>query len=83
MSNIRRMSKSFTIEADIDEYVASTKGSHSASERVNELLRHAMRAEKYERLEAEAHAFFSTAPEKERTETRAFQTAALRTFNRD
>jgi hypothetical protein len=77
------MAKSFTIEPEINEYVASTKGPHSASERVNELLRRAMLAEKYEHLEAEAQTFFAAASEKERTGTRAFQNAALRTFLRD
>jgi hypothetical protein len=83
MRSATRMAKSFTIEPEINEYVASTKGQHSASERVNELLRRAMLAEKYERLEAEAQAFFTTVGEKERTGTRAFQNAALHTFLRD
>lgn len=83
MRRATRLAKSFTIEPEIDEYVASTKGVHSASERVNELLRRAMLAEKYESLEAEAEAFFATAGEKERAGTRAFQTAAMRTLLRD
>jgi hypothetical protein len=83
MSTATRVAKSFTIEAEVNEYVSSTKGSQSASERVNELLRRAMRAERYEHLEAEAQAFFSTVDEKERGETRAFQSAAMRTFERD
>ena len=78
-----RMAKSFTIDPDIYDYVVSTKAGQSTSERVNELLRLAMRAEKYEQLEAEAKAFFAGASEKERTETRAFQAASLRTLNRD
>jgi hypothetical protein len=77
------MTKSFTIDPEINEYVSSTKGSNSASERVNELLRRAIRVEKYERLEAEAQAFFGTTAENERAETWAFQSAALRTFDRD
>ena len=83
MSGATKMAKSFTIEPEIDQYVASTKGQHSASQRVNELLRRAIVAEKYERLEAEAQAFFGQVGEKGRTGTRAFQTAALKTFNRD
>ena len=76
-----RIPKSFTIEAEINEYVTRTKGSRSSSERVNDLLRRAMLQEKYERLESEAEAFFAVA--KDRTETQAFQTAAARTFQRD
>lgn len=83
MSSATKMAKSFTIEPEINEYVKATKGAHSASERVNELLRRAMLAEKYERLESEAQAFFAVAGEKERTGTRAFQAAAMRTFERD
>lgn len=78
-----RISKSFTIEPEISEYVTSTKGKRSSSERVNDLLRRAMLQEKYERLEAEAEAFFAIGGAKERRETRAFQTAAVRTFQRD
>jgi hypothetical protein len=76
-----RLAKSFTIEPDINEYVDQTKGDASASERVNELLRRAMIQEQYERLEAEAAEFFADA-QADRTETKSFQRAALRTFGR-
>jgi len=78
-----RVPKSFTLDPDISEYVVATKGGQSASERVNDLLRRAMLAEKYERLEREAAAFFSTISEAERKETQAFQKAAARTLQRD
>ncbi len=78
-----RVTKSFTIDPDITEYVAETKGQRSASERVNELLRRAIMEEQYERLEAEAKAFYGAAGAKERRETRAFQRAAIETFRRD
>lgn len=77
-----RMAKSFTIEPDINEYVDETKGERSASERVNELLRRAMRQEQYEKLEAEAAAFFVES-KADRPETKAMQKEALRTFGRD
>jgi hypothetical protein len=83
MSNTTRMPKSFTIEPEINKYVTATKGEHSASERVNQMLRQAMLAEQYERLETEAQAFYAAVGEKERAETRAFQTAAMHTFERD
>ena len=83
MSNTARMAKSFTIEPEINEYVTATKGEHSASERVNQMLRRAMLAEQSERLEEEAKAFYAASGEKERTGTRAFQTAAMRSFERD
>ena len=77
-----RLPKSFTIEAEINDYVDGTKGDRSASERVNELLRRAMMQEQYDRLEAEAAAFFAD-PKADRTETKAMQKEALRTFGRD
>ncbi len=49
-----RMPKCFTLDVEINEYVDTTKGNRSASERVNELLRRAMLEEQYEKLEAEA-----------------------------
>jgi hypothetical protein len=70
------------VDEEINEYVDTTKGNRSASERVNELLRRAMLEEQYERLEAEAAAFFAHAST-ERVEARAFQDASLRAFDRD
>jgi hypothetical protein len=77
-----RLTKSFTLDAEINEYVDTTKGDRSASERVNELLRRAMLEERYEQLEAEAAAFFAHAAG-DRSEAKAFQKAASRTFDRD
>jgi molecular chaperone GrpE (heat shock protein) len=77
-----RISKSFTIEPDISNYVDETKGQQSASDRVNELLRLAMVQEQYQRLEAEAAEFFSDA-QTDRSETKDFQKASLRTLGRD
>jgi hypothetical protein len=78
-----RTAKSFTIEADINEYVRSTKGEQSASERVNEMLRRAMLQEQEERLEQEAASFFSDPRNADRTGARAFQRASMRTLARD
>ena len=77
-----RLAKSFTIEADINEYVDETKGDRSASDRINELLRRAVIQEQYARLEAEAAEFFGD-KKANRAEARAFQKASLRTFGRD
>lgn len=89
MRNFVRLAKSFTIEADINEYVDQTKGERSASERVNELLRRAMMQEQYARLAAEAAEFFGGGQAERagskavRAEAKAFQKASLRTFGRD
>ena len=77
-----RIAKSFTIEPELNESVDQTKVNGSASDRLNELLRLAMLQEQYDRLETEAAEFFS-ATKRDRTENRAFQKAALRTFSRD
>jgi hypothetical protein len=78
-----RLAKTFTIEPDINEYVDETKGDRSASERVNELLRRAIIEEQYERLDAEAAAFFADESKADRGGTKAMQKASLRTFSRD
>jgi hypothetical protein len=76
-----RVNKSFTIESDIEQYVSSTKGNRSASERVNDLLRIAITQEKYEQFNQEAANFFSSGTS--RPGTKAFQEASLRTLARD
>ncbi len=78
-----KLAKSFTIEPELNEYVATTKGARSASERVNELLRRAMLEEQYEKLEREAAAFFAAAQKESRREVKSFQRASLRTLSRD
>jgi hypothetical protein len=70
------------MESDVSEYVDSTKGRRSASERVNELLKRAILHEQYERLEAEAAEFFAESTP-DRAETLAFQKESLRSFGRD
>lgn len=77
-----RLAKSFMVDVELNDYVDTTKGNSSASERVNELLRRAMLQEQYERLEAEAAAFFARVAG-DRSESKAFQNASLRTFDRD
>ena len=77
-----RIPKSFTIDAEISNYVDETKGEQSASDRVNELLRLAMVQEQYQRLEAEAAEFFADV-QTDRSETKDFQKASLRTLGRD
>jgi hypothetical protein len=83
MREATRLIKSYTIDPEVDEYVAATKGEHSASERVNALLRRAIIQERDEKLEVEAAAFFAPAQRKRRRSTLELQKAALRTFDRD
>lgn len=78
-----RTAKSFTIEEEVSEYVDSTKGERSASERVNELLRRAILQEQEERLAREAASFFSDARNAGRKEARAFQKTSRKSLARD
>ncbi len=77
-----RIAKSFMVDPEVSEYVDNTKGDRSASERVNELLKLAIQQEQYDRLEAEAAAFFG-GDNTGRQEARAFQKAGLRVMERD
>jgi len=63
--------------------VERTKGDRSASERVNELLKLALKLERRDELEHEAALFYSTTSPKATQEERAFAKASLRTFTRD
>ena len=57
--NHMRQARSFTINDEILTEIASTKGTGSTSERVNELLKRALELERRERLELEAAEFFA------------------------
>ena len=83
MSVPTKLAKSFTIDREVEKYVAETKGNRSASERVNELLISAMKLERYERFGAEAEAFFRTVGERERKSAHGFQSASIRSITRD
>ena len=83
MSSSTKLAKSFTIDREVEQYVNDTKGSRSASERVNELLTAAIRQEQYAKFEAEAEAFFCAAGDRERKETQALQVASIRAITRD
>jgi len=77
------IARSFTIEPAVDDYIASTKGQRSASERVNELLRRAILQEEYDRLGRQAADFFAHIDRRERRAARSIQHASTRTLSRD
>lgn len=83
MSQSRRKTKSFTIEMGVLAYVQRTRGRTSASERVNQMLKRAMRAERAVQLEREAAEFFAEHSPAERRERKSLQRAALRVLARD
>jgi hypothetical protein len=83
MRKATRFSKSFTIDGSILDYLQRTRSSLSRSERVNELLRRAIREEQYEALEREAAEFFAAAGKQERAESQAFAAASQRAITRE
>ena len=84
-SNILYMRKraTFTVDEELLERISTTKGDRSASERVNELLKRGLKAEKYERLAREAAVFFSRPDPDERAERKAFTKATKRALSKD
>jgi hypothetical protein len=82
MRSATRKTRSFSLDPDVLTEVERTKGSASASERVNYLLKYALEMERKASLYQEAAQFFSTAPH-DREERRAFQKANLRTWARE
>jgi len=83
MSKDTRVSASFTLDQPLLAYIKKTKGKHSASERLNQLLRRAMIQELYEELGREAAEFYATEPEASRAENRAWQNVSRRSVARD
>ena len=81
-SSHSKLPKSYTIEPDVNNYVEATKGTLSASKRVNELLKRAIVQEQYEQLEKEAAGFFAVEAG-DRSESKALQRASRRTLERD
>lgn len=76
-----RKTRSFSLDPDVVSEVERSKGSASASERVNQLLKYALDMERRANLYHEAGEFFRTAPD-DRAERRAFQKSNLRTWAR-
>ena len=77
-----RKTRSFSLDPELLSQIDRTKGSGSASERVNHLLKWALEMESKARLREEAAEFFATEPE-QRQEHHAFQKAALKSWSRE
>jgi hypothetical protein len=78
-----RQAASFTVDQEVLEYISRTRRGRSRSQRVNELLRRGMEAERQARLEAEAAAFYAAETAAERRETRAWQALSRRSWTRE
>ena len=78
-----KRAKTLSLDASTVDYVQATKGDHSTSDRVNDLLRRAILDEQYDRLGREAAEFFAHVGEEEKEESAAFQSASLKRLARD
>lgn len=77
-----RKTRTFSLDRNILAEVKRTKGALSESERVNRLLRRALELERRAALDAEAAIFFGSG-RGDRAERRAFESAAVASWNRD
>ncbi len=77
----RKQTRSLSLEPEVIRELEETKGSESTSERANQLLRFALEAEKYMRLEEEAQRFYGSLNDRE--ETRAFRSGSIKSWNRE
>lgn len=73
--------RTFSMEKEILAEVERTKGSVSTSQRVNDLLKAGLEAERRESLHREAAAFFRE--NDDRVDRQAFQRASIATITRD
>ena len=76
------MTKAFSLDRQLLAEVKRTAGDLSESERVNRLLRFALEMEKRAALESEIAGFFAGS-RGDRAERRAYQSAALASWERE
>lgn len=78
-----RIPLSITLDRDVVEQIRKTRGRSSVSERVNGLLRGALLAERYRKIQREAERFYATETAADREESEAIQRLAMKTLARD
>lgn len=76
-----RQTRSLSLDQDIIQELEETKGSDSASERANQLIRAALEIERHARLEEEARQFYGSINDRE--EARAFRSGAAKSWARE
>jgi hypothetical protein len=82
MSGSAKVAKTLSLERDLLRRVEQTKGKGSSSQRVNDLLKAGLEAERRRSMELEAACFFDS-EEDEQAEHRAFQTASRKSLSRE
>ncbi len=78
-----KTARSLSLDADVMAAVEKTKNGRSLSDRVNELIKRGLRAEKYDQLAHDAAEFFRKPDPEERAERKAFTKATKRALARD
>ena len=81
MSTATRTAKTVSLEKELLREVERTKGKVSTSERVNQLLKAGLEAERRLSLHSEAAAFFQL--DDDRAERQAFQSASLKSISQE
>lgn len=81
MSPANKVNKSFSLDRDLVEQLETTRGTLSASERVNALLKIGLEVERDRTLDEETQKFFASAAKDEGT--KAFRDAALRSWAKE
>jgi hypothetical protein len=82
MPGTTKIAKTLSLDRDLLQLVEQTKGRVSSSQRVNELLKAGLEAERQRSLEQEAAQFFAS-DSSDRAERRAFQAASIKALSRE
>lgn len=85
MKSATKAIKTFSLEKEVLREIERTKGSISASERVNRLIKAGLEAERRMALDREAAAFFDSSfgVKEDRTDRNAFQNASIKSLARE
>lgn len=77
-----RKAKTVTIDTDVLQEIENSRGTGSTSERLNQLLRAGLEAERMQKVDSEIASFFSRHTD-DHSGTRAFQRASIKAVVRD
>ncbi len=81
MPGATRTAKTLSLEKELLQEIEQTRGKVSTSERVNQLLKAGLKAERQRSLQEEAAEFFQS--EEDRADRKAFQSASVRSIARE
>ncbi len=81
MPGATRTAKTLSLEKELLQEIEQIRGKVSTSERVNQLLKAGLKAERQRSLQEEAAEFFQS--EEDRADRKAFQSASVRSIARE